>query len=119
MSSALAQQKDPAPGATINGSQSDIYPIQENSKKIRAADTINYKDDSMDKEVLPKSQTSSVVERFRTGNEDLANLPSMRNSEIYSSAGTCIIHIWLFCFIFFYVVHSVLMNAVLNDLHDG
>ncbi len=98
MSSALAQQKDPVPGATINGSQSEIFPSQENSKKIRAADTINYKDDSMDTEVLPKSQTSSELERFRTGNEDLANLPSMRNSEIFSSAGIIYCYFALYLF---------------------
>jgi hypothetical protein len=102
VSSALAQQKDSVPGATINGSQSEISPIQENSKKIRAADTINYKDDSIEIEVLPTSQTSSVLERFRTGNEDLANLPSMRNYEIYSSAGIIYSYFvlylfWMYC----------------------
>ncbi len=97
MSSALAQQKDPVPGATINGSQLEISPFQENSEKIRAADT-NYKDDSMDIEIQSTSQTSPVLERFRTGNEDLANLPSMRNSEIYSSAGIIYCYFALYLF---------------------
>jgi hypothetical protein len=97
VSSALAQQKDPVPRATINGSQSEISPFQENSKKIRAADT-NYKDDSMDIEIQSTSQTSSVLERLRAGNEDLANLPSMRNSEIYSSAGIIYCYFALYLF---------------------